>query len=80
MPYYSKSNIAKARELDLLTYLEKYEPDEFVKISSNVYSTRTHDSLKTSNGMRMWWSKGIGGKNSVGYPMIVKGMAFMEAV
>ena len=80
MPYYSKSNIDKARELDLLTYLEKYEPDEFVKISSNVYSTRTHDSLKTSNGMWMWWSKEIGGKNAIDYLVIVRGMAFIEAV
>lgn len=30
------------------------KPDELVKISSRVYSTRTHDSLKISNGKWMW--------------------------
>lgn len=78
--YYSKSDIAKARELDLLTYLQAYESDELVKISSNVYSTRTHDSLKISNGMWMWWSRGIGGKNALEYLIKVQGLTLYEAV
>lgn len=78
--YYSKSDIAKARELYLLTYLQIYEPDELVKISSNVYSTRTHDSLKISNGMWMWWSKGVGGRNAIEYLTKVKGFTLYEAV
>lgn len=79
-PYYSKSDIAKAREVDLLTYLQTYEPDELVKISSNVYSTRTHDSLKISNGMWMWWSRGVGGRNALDYLIKVKGLTLYEAV
>lgn len=79
-PYYSKSDIAKARELDLLTYLQAYEPDELVKISSNVYSTRTHDSLKISNGMWMWWSRGVGGRNALEYLIKVQGLTLYEAV
>ena len=46
----SKAEIERARELDLLTYLQTYEPHELVRISSAVYSTRSHDSLKISNG------------------------------
>lgn len=79
-PYYSKSDIAKARELDLLTYLQTYELDELVKISSNVYSTRTHDSLKISNGMWMWWSRGVGGRNALEYLIKVQGLTLYEAV
>lgn len=57
MPYFSQSQITEARQLDLLTYLRLYEPNELVHVSGNIYSTRTHDSLKISNGKWMWWSK-----------------------
>lgn len=57
--------LARAREMDLLTYLQTYEPDELVRISGNTYTTKTHDSLKISNGMWMWWSRGIGGRSAV---------------
>lgn len=71
MSFYTQSDIARARELELLTYLETYEPDELVKISSGVYSTRTHDILKISNGKWMWWSRGVGGRNALEYLIIV---------
>lgn len=80
MPYFSKNDIAKARELDLLTYLQIYEPDELARVSGNVYSTRTHDSLKISNGMWMWWSRGIGGRNALDYLIKVQGLSLYEAV
>ncbi len=64
----------------MLSYLQKYEPDELVRISNNTYTTRTHDSLKISNGLWMWWSHGVGGKNAINYLMTVKGMTFVEAV
>ena len=79
-PYYSQNTIAKAKQMDLLTYLQRYEPNELVRISANTYSTRTHDSLKISNGKWMWWSQGVGGKNAIDYLMIVRGMTFIEAV
>ncbi len=79
-PYYSKSDIAKARELDLLTYLQTYEPDELVRVSSNIYSTKTHDSLKISNEKWMWWSRGIGGKSALDYLIKVKNLSLYEAV
>lgn len=80
MTYYSQSEIERAKEMDLLTYLKRYEPDELVRISSNTYTTRTHDSLKISNGLWMWWSRGIGGKGALDYLMKVRGMTFIEAV
>ena len=69
MAYYSQSAISRAKEMDLLTYLQTYEPDELVRISGNTYTTKTHDSLKISNGMWMWWSRGIGGRSAVDYLM-----------
>lgn len=80
MAYYSQSAINRARKMDLLTYLQTYEPDELVKISGNTYTTKTHDSLKISNGMWMWWSRGIGGRSAVDYLMRVRDMTFIEAV
>ena len=80
MAYYSQSAINRAREMDLLTYLQTYEPDELVRISGNTYTTKTHDSLKISNGMWMWWSRGIGGRSAVDYLMRVRDMTFIEAV
>ena len=80
MAYYSQSEIERAKEMDLLPYLKRYEPDELVRISSNTYTTRTHDSLKISNGLWMWWSRGIGGKGALDYLMKVRGMTFIEAV
>lgn len=80
MPYVKPELIEKAKEIDLLTYLETYEPDNIVKVSSGVYCTREHDSLKISNGKWMWWSRGFGGYNALDYLTKVKGVSFLEAV
>lgn len=53
MPYIPPEVIEQARQIDLLTYLQACEPHELVRISANNYTTRTHDSLKISNGKRM---------------------------
>ncbi|HEX7028836.1 MAG TPA: topoisomerase, partial [Gammaproteobacteria bacterium] len=50
MSYVNKEQIERAKRLDLLTYLHMHEPAELVRCSRNVYTTRTHDSLKISNG------------------------------
>ena len=80
MPYFSKDQIAEARKLDLLTYLRLYEPNELVHFSDKEYCTRTHDSLKISNGKWMWWSKGFGGASALDYLVKVRGKPFAEAV
>lgn len=67
MTYVSKEQLAAAREMDLLTYLQRYEPEELVHISGGTYATRTHDSLKISNGKWCWWSRGVGGANALDY-------------
>lgn len=80
MPYIQPEVIEQARKIDLLTYLQACEPNELVRISPNCYSTRTHDSLKISNGKWMWWSRRIGGYNALDYLVKVKGVSFVEAV
>lgn len=41
MPFIPPDVIAKAREMDLLTYLKTYEPQELIHIAGNVYG-HTH--------------------------------------
>ena len=48
MPYVSPEDILQARQMDLLTYLQNYEPNELVRVSANTYCTKEHDSLKIS--------------------------------
>ena len=80
MPYIPPEVVEQARQIDLLTYLQSCEPQELVRISGNNYTTRTHDSLKISNGKWMWWSQRIGGYNALDYLVKVKGCSFIEAV
>ena len=64
----------------MLTYLQRYEPEELVHFSGNTYTTRTHDSLKISNGKWCWWSHGIGGTNALDYLVSVRGLPLPDAV
>lgn len=80
MPYIPSETVAKAREMDLLTYLTNYEPDELIPMGSNAYRTRTHDSLKLSNGKWFWHSRGFGGRSALAYLIKVKELPFTEAV
>ena len=57
MPFYDPDVVAEAKKLDLLTYLQNYEPQELVHVSGNVYCTKTHDSLRISNGKWCWFSQ-----------------------
>ena len=80
MAYYQPEEIQKAKEMDLFTYLQNYEPDELVHFSRGTYMTRTHDSLKISNGMWYWFSRGIGGKTALEYLIQVRDYSFIQAV
>lgn len=80
MPFIEPDVIAHAREVDLLTYLQYCEPDELTRVSPTTYSTKTHSSLKISNGKWMWWSRGIGGKSALDFLVKVRGMEFTDAV
>ena len=80
MLFISPETIRKARELDLLTYLQNYDPNNLIKFSGDTYCTKEHDSLKISNGKWNWFSRGIGGRSALDYLIKVEGMKFTEAV
>lgn len=80
MPYVTPEQIERAKQMDLLTYLQTYEPQELVRFSGNVFTTRTHDSLKISNGKWCWWSRDVGGRSALDYLIKVRGMSLPEAV
>ena len=80
MPYIPSEQVAQAKEMDLFTYLQRFDPDELVHVAGNEYSTKTHDSLKISNGMWCWNSRGIAGRSALDYLVKVRGMGFLDAV
>lgn len=80
MPYIAPEVVREAKRMDLLTYLQNYEPQELVHFGGNTYCTREHDSLKISNGKWYWFSRGIGGRSALDYLIKVKEKSFLEAV
>ena len=80
MAYIAAEDILAARKIDLLSYMQTYEPHELVKLQGETYCTREHDSLKISNGKWHWFSRGFGGTSALDYLIKVKGMEFKDAV
>ena len=80
MAYIQPEVIAEARKVDLFSYLQATDSNELVKCDGNEYCTRTHDSLKISNGKWFWWSRGIGGASALDYLVKVRGVDFLTAV
>ena len=80
MPFIPPEQLARAREMDLLTYLRTYEPQELVRVSGNTYCTREHESLRISNGKWYWFSHDVGGRSALDYLIKVKDYSFIDAV
>lgn len=78
---YTDEEISKARQLSVLDYMRRYEPDELVKVGS-VYSTKTHDSLIfwPNSGYWKWYSQGIGGNCALDFLIKAKETPFRDAV
>ncbi len=76
----TKSEIASAKQYDVLSYLQRADPYELVKVSGNEYRLRSHDSFRISNGLWHWFSRGRGGRSAVDYLIHVKGYSFPNAV
>ena len=64
----------------MLSYLQTHEPHELKRCGPHEYCTKTHDSLKISNGKWCWNSRGIGGRTALDYLIKVRGMDFVGAV
>ncbi len=71
--------LEKAKKVDLLSFLMTYYPNELIRVSSKEYKTRTHSSLKISNGFWNWCSVGVGGKNAMDYLEKVLGYDFPKS-
>ena len=80
MGYVTPEQITQAKELDLLTYLQRFDPHQLVHVGGSTYCTREHDSLKISNGKWNWFSRGIGGKTALDYLIKVQDVPFTQAV
>ncbi len=80
MPGVTKEQIARAKEWDLLSYLQRYEPGELKKCGAEEYCTKSHDSLRISNGKCHWHSREIGGRTALDYLIKVRGMEFVDVV
>lgn len=76
----TKEQIRRAKEWDLLSYLQAFEPGELKRCGPHEYCTRTHDSLKISHGKWCWNSRGVGGRTALDYLIKVRGMDFVGAV
>ena len=79
MPGVSREQIDRAKEVDILDYVLKYEPDN-VKRIGNTHYLKDHDSFRISNGLWKWESHGIGGKNVIDYLIKVREYSFVDAV
>jgi len=82
MPGVSEEQIARAKEVDLLSYMLAYERDNLVRQGSDRYVLRNHDSFVISNGKWRWNSRDYGRKTAtaLSYLMDVRGIGFTEAV
>lgn len=76
----SKDEIARAREVDLLTYLQEREPHELVQSDPGEYRTVSHGSLVISNGAWYWNRGKVGGVSALDYLVEVQGIGLVEAV
>lgn len=75
----SEKELKKIRELDLFTYFYNYDSNELIQNGRNDYFTKSHGSLHLSNGLWMWWAKGIGGRSALDYLIKVEGWEFRKA-
>ena len=76
----SKEKCEKAREYDVLSYLQIADPGELVRVSRNEFCLRSHDSFRISNGKWHWWSRDKAGHTAIDYLVEVKGYSFPNAV
>lgn len=82
MPGVSKEQIARAKEIGILEYLMKHEPDSLQRNGINRFILRDHDSFVISKNKWCWNSRGFGCKTAtaLNYLIKVRGVSFVDAV
>lgn len=81
MPRLSEEQIAEARSISLLDYIQKNEPGS-AKAVKGRFIHKNHDSFVIDNGKGQWYwnSRGAGGYNAIDFLMKIEGMDFRSAV
>ena len=80
MPRLSDEQITQARNIDVLDYLQTYEPGTVRKCGANEHCLVEHDSFKMSNNKWFWWSRDFGGYSALDFLVKVRGLHFVDAV
>lgn len=80
MGFVAPEIVEEIKKIDLITYFQMCDPNELVKDCRTQYSTKTHSSLKMSNGYWHYMNGRIGGKNAVDYVEKMLGYKFPESV
>ena len=64
----SAEQVALAKQVDLLSYLQASEPHELLRSKSpGEYRTATHGSLVISKGLWFWNRGGFGGRSAIDF-------------
>lgn len=76
------TQIEKARDVDLFSYLNEHEPNELVRVSADIYTTVTFSSLKISASKGKWYHFRTkrGGHTALDFLVYMRGWNFQEAV
>lgn len=82
MPWVTDEQIARAKEVGILEYLQAHEPYNLKRDGPNRYILRDHDSFVISKGKWCWNSRGFGSKTgrALEYLVKVRGYSFTDAV
>ena len=79
MPSVTKAQIEQARAVDLLAYLQTYEPGVLIPKGNGMYRHREHDSLVYFQNYWYWNSRGRA-INALDYLTEIRGYGFVDAV
>lgn len=79
MPGVTKAQIAQAKKVDLLAYLQAYEPDVLIPNGNGIYRHREHNSLVYFRSYWYWNSRGRS-INALDYLIEIRGYGFVDAV
>lgn len=79
MPGVTKAQIEQARAVDLLAYLQAYEPGVLIPNGNGIYRHREHDSLVYFQNYWYWNSRGRA-INALDYLTEIRGYGFVDAV
>lgn len=83
MPGVTREQIAAAKQMTALEFLQRYRPEELERAGSpGEFQLRSHDSFKINGESSVWhWkSRDIGGKSALDYLVYVEGVRFVDAV